>query len=244
MIRLLIMWLVCCSVAWAGGSRDFSSDYLDLGNTLEQSLPISLMAWTKFDAVGSAQGVVTNDQTSHVNQSGVNLTISSGAILVASFQDNTACASTSRRTKTGTTAITTGTWHHLVAIHRGAEDQDLYLNGVDDGGTYSGTGGAVAYRAESGAIGKIADCPLATDSFTDGKIAYAMLFDKSLTAQEVSQTMFAPLTVPSNVNQKASWPIWGVNSPELDLSGNGIVGTVVGAVESTDGPPIFHPGSL
>lgn len=69
----------------------------------------------------------------------------------------------------------------------------------------------------------------------NGRMAYAQLWNRELTVDESEQALWRPGSVPNGL--VGYWPLWGVNSPELDLSGNGLTGTVTGAAESTDGPP-------
>jgi hypothetical protein len=58
-----------------------------------------------------------------------------------------------RRTKSANLTITTNTWHLICAVWRGPTDMTLWLDGVDVGGTYSGTGGPLAYDGRIGRVG-------------------------------------------------------------------------------------------
>ncbi len=58
-----------------------------------------------------------------------------------------------RRSKTGSTAITTGTWHTFVCVIRNEVDMDIYLDCVNDSGSYSGIGGPIFYDGNVGQLG-------------------------------------------------------------------------------------------
>lgn len=121
-----------------------------LGSTLRHALPVSFAMWLKVTNFSASRGYFTNDR-SGTNHSGVWANTGAGVPQV-SFGDNTGGGSASRRTKLGVTTMSTGAWNHLVFTVRGATDMTIYLNGVDDGGAYSGTGGSVVY-AGTGSIG-------------------------------------------------------------------------------------------
>ena len=73
-------------------------------------------------------------------------------------------------------------WHHVVVVIKGATDITFYINGSDDGGTYSGNGGNLTYSENgSSCIGSNSGL----GSFSDGIIDEVMIFDKALTAEEV-----------------------------------------------------------
>jgi hypothetical protein len=77
--------------------------------------------------------------------------------------------------------------------------------------------------------------------FFPGKIAHAQVWNRKLSNAEIKQAHECPGSVLNGL--VAYWPLFGSDTPELDLSGNGNTGAVTGATESTDGPPIFIPSS-
>lgn len=61
---------------------------------------------------------------------------------------------------------------------------DLYVNGFDDGGTYSGTGGSLYYTANNDSfIGTL----VGSLYLFDGIIDDVRVYDRALTAEEVWQ---------------------------------------------------------
>jgi hypothetical protein len=216
---------------------------MDLGNTLEFSLPISTAGWYQIVTTGVSYGLVTNDKTGHINHTGMLLLYDGGSgVLATAFNDNTSCSPTGRRTKLGTTILVANQWYHIVSRQRGATDQDILIDEIDDGGTYSGTGGTIAYSTDLGAIGKVGDCPFVGNNLLiNGQIAYVSFATSSLVAWEVNESRFDPLGVPNN-NLVSMWSLLGATLTEVDLSGRGVNATNVNTQESNDGPPIFHRG--
>jgi hypothetical protein len=49
--------------------------------------------------------------------------------------------------------LAAGQWYHVAGVIQGGTNMSLYVNGVDDGGTYSGSGGTMGYTTTSSKIG-------------------------------------------------------------------------------------------
>jgi hypothetical protein len=60
-----------------------------------------------------------------------------------------------RRTKIGTTVLQPDTWYLLVGVVRGATDMDLYVDCINDGGSYAGTClDPIGYTSDAGSVGR------------------------------------------------------------------------------------------
>jgi len=172
---------------WTGGQIDGAlcfdgaDDYVDLGNdsSLKPPLPVALSAWinlSRNDAV-----VICLDESSSIYY-GVTLLVDISSHATIGFGDGNGWGSSAyRRSKTGTTTLDTDTWYHVAGVVRGATNMDVYINGVDDGGTYSGTGGSLAYSSANASIGT----SHYEDICFDGKIDDVRLYDRALSAEEV-----------------------------------------------------------
>jgi hypothetical protein len=174
-----------------GISFDGINDFIDLGTTvlLKPSLPITMSAWIKTNAIGSTQGIMTNDKTGHANHSGAWMDLNSNGKITVHYGSNTGCDSYSRRTKVGTTTLSPNTWYHIAAVIQGATNMQIYVNGVNDNGSYSGTGGSLAYATGGrSVIGKVGNCP-SGDYIFNGVIDDVRFYDKALTQTEVAGDM-------------------------------------------------------
>ena len=116
-----------------------STSYVDVGDVLNFStLPITVSTWIKIaQNAGNFPAIVTTDahQAASDAHSGAYLVLNADGTISINYGDNTACGSTGRRTKNGSTALSIGQWYHVVGVIRGATDMSIYINGNDDGGT-------------------------------------------------------------------------------------------------------------
>ncbi|MHC4501364.1 MAG: LamG-like jellyroll fold domain-containing protein, partial [Planctomycetota bacterium] len=98
----------------------------------------------------------------------------------------------SRRSKVGTTVLDADTWYHVAAVLNGPTDMSLYVDGLEDGGTYSGTGGSLAYSSASSLIGVRHGGGYALS----GKIDDVRVYERALSDEEIwefYQTVHPPL---------------------------------------------------
>jgi hypothetical protein len=80
--------------------------------------------------------------------------------------------------------LTAGNWYHVVGIIRGPTDMSIYVNGVDVGGTYSGSANVVlGYSISSGRIGTD---PSFTPGSFGGIIDEVGFWNRALSASEVA----------------------------------------------------------
>lgn len=130
-----------------GRMNAFSSNnkYYDIGTAYQVSLPITLTAWVILTSTAGRAFLGT--AMSPANHAGALISAkrisgtSGGA--EATYGANTSATSSGRRSKEGATNLATNTLYFLSASIRGATDMSVYVNGVDDGGSYSGSGGAM-----------------------------------------------------------------------------------------------------
>ena len=163
---------------------DGTNDSIDMSaDSITPSLPVSLSCWVYFDNTGSWVRLFHTSSGS---------SIYSGLWMQKSYQDKFSIAFGDnlggsdggyRRTKNSTQSLDIGRWLNLVAIVRGATDMDLYVDGVNYAGGYSGTGGSLDYK--TGGVPRIGYINTSYgDSF---KISEMLIYNKALTAQEVRQ---------------------------------------------------------
>lgn len=217
-------------------SRDFdgTNDKLEgtANATLRPALPVTVAAWIYADTI-AAKGIFTNNKAS-TQHKGIWFGIADvSGHLESAFGDNTGTASTDRRSKNSTSTVSSGSWHHVACRIRGATDMDILINAVDAGGSYSGTGGALAYATTQGPqIGT-----LGGTNFFDGRIAEVGFWTVSLSDAEI--TALAKGVSPRMIRpDKLIWyvPTWGVASPEVDDSGTSVSPTVTEAVVFNHSP--------
>lgn len=193
---------------------------------------MTVSAWINPDAL-AASGIFTTNKTTTTHR-GFWFTLSDASgHLESSFGDNTGPNAADRRSKVSASAVSTGSWQHVAARIRGAGDMDLLINASDAGGSYSGTGGAMAYN--TGVAGRIAEVG---GLFFDGKIAEVGLWTVSLSDAEI--TALAKGVSPRLIRPDVllgHWPIWGVSTTEVDSTANSNEGTLAGTAPVANHSP-------
>ncbi|MEM7373722.1 MAG: LamG-like jellyroll fold domain-containing protein [Bacteroidota bacterium] len=144
-------------------------------------LPVTISSWVEIEDY-QLNNVFQNDFQLNVYH-GPWMNIASGRV-AGQFGDGGPANSSSRRSKTGLTVLALSTWYHLTTVIRGAEDIDVYINGKQDCGTYSGSGLGLAYSTANGIMG------VGTSSsglYLHGKIDDVRLYSRELSKAEIRE---------------------------------------------------------
>jgi hypothetical protein len=122
-----------------------------------------------------------------------------------------------RRSKGGTSELSPDIWYHVAAVVNGPTDMVLYLNGIDDGGIYGGSGGNLAYSSSgSSFIGSNSD----VYSYFNGIINEVVIYDRALSASEIEDIYHCGVIADSNL--VGYWDFEdGAGQVAGDGSGNG-----------------------
>jgi len=181
--------------SWTTGFDDNAlsfdgNDYIDVGNdvSLKPDLPITISAWIKIDDTHSGGQVFTNGRWDYpLDYYGMSLNVGEDRFLGVAYGDGDT-GPEGRRSKCGTTILEFDTWYHVVGIIKGPTDMDIYINGINDGGTYSGTGGDIAYSDGSSYIGQDGSF----ENFFSGIIDEVKIFNGVLTENEIQELYLNP----------------------------------------------------
>ncbi|MEO1385729.1 MAG: LamG-like jellyroll fold domain-containing protein, partial [Bacteroidota bacterium] len=101
-----------------------------------------------------------------------------------------------RRTRIGTTDLVSAQWYHVAAVIRDINDVTLYVDGKEECGSFSGTGGALQYPSKptGGTIGRDdANLGSGNTSYFQGAIDELRFYDRALTEEEIRQLAEAPM---------------------------------------------------
>lgn len=215
-----------------GGALEFDgvNDYINMGNdnSLKPDLPVSITAWVKLDVQGHTHLIVGLDDRTTAYY-GIWFAVGSSNKLSISYGDGGIKTISSRRTKKGTTELLPGIWYHVATVVKGATDMDLYINGVDDGGAYEGTGGTLAYSADGDVyVGVLTG----DNSYYDGLIDDVRIYDYALDADEIAE-----LYQPASCEPVAHWTFDEGAGPIAHDSADGHDGTV-------SGNPVWAAGQI
>jgi hypothetical protein len=154
--------------------------------------------------------------------------------------DNTTSSASIAESATG--VMSTGSWQHLCAVFtNNAPTVRIYHNGTLVAS--ASPGDLPSFDTANHSAGR---SPIGTANYWDGKLAEHALWRTMLTTDEIAAlARGVPPTVIRPINLELYWPLWGVASPEPDLSGHSLNGTVTGATlvnHAPVGPPIPFVG--
>lgn len=196
---LLILFCLYGSVAnsqdLVGSGRalnfDGYDDFIDLGNIYDNlSLPVSISAWIFLDPNESNWAPIFTSQDNSPIYNGFWFIVQPTRISVGYGDGLGENTPEFRRSKTKNNLLNLANrWVHVAAVIRGAIDMEIYVNGVNVGGEYSGSSDMVM----SSSVFDIAKIGYwfsnNTISRFKGKIDKVVLWNKSLTENEVRSAM-------------------------------------------------------
>ena len=160
---------------------DGTDDYVAHSDIGASDWPVTLSAWVKFDVNNVAQTVVSQADTSAINQMFGCATQMTGSNMLATVW--TYSASYGYKDARGTTPLATGTWYHLTAVFESNTSKKIYLNGnleatLTDSTTFpTGIDNLNIARFGRSTPG----------GYVNGQIACAMAYNKALSASEILQ---------------------------------------------------------
>lgn len=231
--KLLLTLLISAFVVtpcFAGASRDFdgTDDQISIAVAGSESVTnFTAAAWVNADAVGLYYGIAENRQGG-----GLRGLLISAILKVTYCWENTA----DEYGADSGLSLTLNAWH-FVAVRVTPTEAIVYMSPPGGGAFSTWTNTKTHNSKEIKGTWTIGNDPSDSLRFFNGRIAYVHFYNRTVTEAELTTIMYKPGSISDGLY--GYWPLWGVNSPEIDLSGNGNTGTVTGATESSDGPPVF-----
>ncbi len=231
------MAVLIAQPVWAGASRDFNgtADNISWGDpdSIDSASSLSCTMWFYADDNDADMAVITKSESDFDGfYFYVDITGACTNCIRIFIGDQGDADTASAIGANGTGAF--GSWRHMAFTYTSGSSTGLkiYLNGTQTGSS-----------ADTTSIGSINSNTTTLwyarslgGAYFDGKLAYGSCWvDKVLTEAEINNEMWCPGSVPGALIFS---PLWGNDSPEIDLSGNGNSGTVSGTSVSTDGPPV------
>lgn len=172
---------------------DGIDDFISMPNLaeLKPNLPVSFSFWIKYDDLSSSNSDFFNTSFEEDKSSGVFFTLQSStnnySLAFGDGGDN--YIASTRRTISSNKAAEINEWTHLVLVVSSSLDMKIYVNCVDYGGTYSGSGGDLFYSTTSGNIGRHDRSNSALANYFKGTIDDFKYWKRALTFQEVSNEL-------------------------------------------------------
>lgn len=203
---------------------DALSQYLEVAVPVVTTTPFTIACWFYADAVALDHNLVTiADTAGGADRHWLDVS-SADKVQANSRLGSSVSALTS-------TTISINTWHLAVGVWAAANDRRVFLDG---GGKGTDTGSRSPTGLDTTAIGRRVDNT--PDEYWSGRIAEVLLLNVALSDAEVAALMNVRLSTVRPRDQAGYWPLWGLHSTEIDLSGNGNEMIVTGATKADHAP--------
>jgi hypothetical protein len=215
-------------------SFDGVDDYIDLGNIYDDlGFPLTISAWVWLDPTATSTSgsiPIFDSQEGLAMYNGFGFVTSTTSNIGISYGDGQGENNSAyRRSKSATFAPTTGRWVNYTGIIRGATDMDLYVDGINVGGSYVGTSALPMKSNSSSETAKVG--LIRQNGITirfKGKIDELRIWKRSLTSTEVENVIHTKLDETEN----GLIGYWNFDedggTAVLDKSTNKFEGTLVG----------------
>lgn len=166
------------------------NSYIDFPNTpaLKPPLPLTISFWVKFESTNWLKCFILDTDFEQNNYTGIHVNLLPSFTMEFSYGGGAGNTSSSnRRSKNGTTPLQIGIWYHVVGVIKGPVDMDIYINCINDNGSYTGSGGPMSYSNIPGTIGRV-DSDVNGPPYTfQGALDDLRYWSRALSADEVNK---------------------------------------------------------
>lgn len=171
-------------------------------SVLKPDLPMSISFWIKYEGTETENRAVFNTSLEDDRSTGVFFTeeSSTGKYSLGFGDGDNIFNSSSRRSYVSESVIEMDKWTHIVLIIEGSTDMKIYVNGVDQGGVYLGTGGPLTYSNNPGVIGKHDQNSYYSPYHFKGSIDEFGYWNRVLTLDEIGLLSETTLSTPRLLN--------------------------------------------
>ncbi|MBN2011167.1 T9SS type A sorting domain-containing protein [candidate division KSB1 bacterium] len=166
---------------------DGEDDYISIGDysELKPNFPFTIIAWINIESGAYYPPIFCNNYVENYYY-GVLLNIVSDNRLALNIGNGGEVSDVTRNTKRGSTYLEYDTWYHVAAVVNGINDIELYVNGENDGGSYSGAATEMVYSSGSASIGRSdGSRDSGGEHYFKGKIDEVLFYDNAFTSAQI-----------------------------------------------------------
>ncbi|WP_435133998.1 T9SS type B sorting domain-containing protein [Formosa sp. A9] len=176
---------------------DGINDYVNFPNIqeLKPDLPVSFSFWIRYDSNSSEDREVFNTSFEEDRNTGVffNSQASTGNYAVNYGDGSYSYVSSTRRSYVTNSAIDVNNWHQIIVIVNSANDMRIYFDCIENGGSYSGSGGELQYSDLPGCIGRHDRTLGVPANYFKGAIDDFRYWDRALTDENIAELLSSTL---------------------------------------------------
>lgn len=206
---------------------DGVNDYVNMNNVLNNlSFPFTAETWVYWKGASRRNGIITSDNDPQFYYHGFWILVNPSGSLEVFLGNGGIAANFSRRNKTSpANALPVNQWAHIAVVVRGLTNMSIYINGIDVGGTYAGSGGNMQSSSHPFVIGRWTyNQSTGEDYFFNGFIDEVRIWRRERTQPQILSTMNQTLC-PEYYSTLDSGLVgyWRLDSLEnLGISGGGV----------------------
>lgn len=163
----------------------FNNGYVKLptNNLYKVQFPFTVSFWTNVnDSASSNNRFIYSDANNNYYGFFIQTHPTYIGRLAFNFGDGVSPTASHRNSAISSVVLTSKRWHHVVAIYKGANDFDIYIDNIKDNGvTYDGGATTINHTTGAGLIGAYPG----GSSFLNGKIDNIKFWNRTISAQEI-----------------------------------------------------------
>lgn len=161
------------------------NDFIRVPDTslIKPEFPFSISLWIKVDSFSSVSSIIYASDETNGFYSGFWIGYTPSGEIAAGYGNGLGQGLENRVSKHSNYIIDTVEWHNIIATFNGLFDIDLYIDCLEDFGTYSGGASTMSYLESNGVIGRsLGHHP---NSNHKGKVDDIRLYNRPLTHEEM-----------------------------------------------------------
>jgi len=153
--------------------------------------PFTFALWINREGVDSARSLLATEDVSG-SYYGAWMGINASGQVQINFGNGGSPGPGSRKTKVSANTVVKNVWTHVAAVVNSATDMTLYIDGVDAGGTYSGTATSMAHSIAGRMQVGYQTSAITPILYYHGGMDDIRVYDTTLTQEQVGTLVTAP----------------------------------------------------